>query len=113
MLRYRGSSLIRSGLIGVVLIILVITVGLQPQRLLTWATSVRHQALFTEAAGLAPGNDVVVKRDIPWMVELYQQGRLKLDELITGRWTLEQVNEAMADTMAGNARRNVIVLDHG
>lgn len=60
MLRYRGSSLIRSGLIGVVLIILVITVGLQPQRLLTWATSVRHQALFTEAAGLAPGNDVVV-----------------------------------------------------
>ena len=60
MLRYRGSALIRSGFIGLVLILLVITVGLQPQRLLTWATSVRHQALFTEAAGLAPGNDVVV-----------------------------------------------------
>lgn len=58
--RYRGSRLIRSGLIGVVLILLIITVGLQPQRLLNLATSVRHQALFTEAGGLSPGNDVKV-----------------------------------------------------
>lgn len=60
MLKYRGSNLIRSGLIGLVLILLVITVGLQPQRLWTMATSIRHQALFTEAGGLAPGNDVKV-----------------------------------------------------
>ncbi|MCA0873532.1 alcohol dehydrogenase catalytic domain-containing protein [Seohaeicola saemankumensis] len=53
--------------------------------------------------------DVVIKRDIPWMVDLYQQGRLKLDELISGRWTLEQVNEAIADTKTGAAKRNVIV----
>lgn len=56
--------------------------------------------------------DVVIKRDIPWMVDLYQQGRLKLDELISGRWRLDQVNEAIADTMTGSARRNVIILDH-
>lgn len=56
--------------------------------------------------------DVVIKRDIPWMVDLYQQGRLKLDELISGRWSLDQVNEAIADTMAGSARRNVIILNH-
>ncbi|WP_319824519.1 Zn-dependent alcohol dehydrogenase [Thalassovita sp.] len=55
--------------------------------------------------------DVVIKRDIPWMVDLYQQGRLKLDELISGRWTLEQINEAIADTMSGAARRNVIILN--
>ena len=54
--------------------------------------------------------DVVIKRDIPWMVDLYSQGRLKLDELITGRWPLEQVNEAIADTMAGHAWRNVIII---
>ena len=58
--KYRGSQLISSGLIGAVLIMLVITVGLQPQRLLNLATSVRHQALFAEAGGLAPGNDVRV-----------------------------------------------------
>lgn len=56
--------------------------------------------------------DVVIKRDIPWMVDLYQQGRLKLDELISGRWTLDQINEAFADTMTGAARRNVIMLSH-
>ena len=60
MLKYRGSSLIRSGFIGLALIILVIAVGLQPERILTWATSIKHQALFTEAGGLVPGNDVKV-----------------------------------------------------
>jgi len=60
MLKYHGSQLIRSGIIGLVLIALIITVGLQPQQLATLATSVHHQVLFTEAGGLAPGNDVKV-----------------------------------------------------
>jgi Zn-dependent alcohol dehydrogenase len=55
--------------------------------------------------------DVVIQRDIPWMVTLYQQGRLKLDELVSGRWRLDQINEAIADTKSGAARRNVIVFD--
>ena len=53
--------------------------------------------------------DVIISRDIPWMVDLYQQGRLKLDELVSGTWTLDQINDAIADTKAGGARRNVIV----
>lgn len=60
MLKYRGSQLVRAGFIGVILIILVIAVGLQPERLLSWATAVRYQALFTEAGGLTVGNDVTV-----------------------------------------------------
>jgi phospholipid/cholesterol/gamma-HCH transport system substrate-binding protein len=60
MLKYRGSQLIRAGIIGVVLIILVIAVGLQPERLLSWATAVRYQALFSEAGGVTVGNDVTV-----------------------------------------------------
>ena len=52
--------------------------------------------------------DVVLARDVPWIVDLYQQGRLKLDELISGHWTLDQINEAFADTKSGAARRNVI-----
>lgn len=54
--------------------------------------------------------DTVLARDIPWMVDMYHQGRLKLDELISGRWRLDQINEAIADTKTGHARRNVIVL---
>ena len=53
--------------------------------------------------------DTVLARDIPWLIELYLQGRLKLDELITGRWSLDQINEAIADTKTGKARRNVIM----
>ena len=60
MLRYRGSNLIRAGVIGVILIMLVIAVGLQPERLLQYATAIRYQALFSEAGGLAVGNDVTV-----------------------------------------------------
>lgn len=60
MLKYRGAQLMRAGFIGVVLIILVITVGLQPERLLSWATALRYQALFTEAGGITVGNDVTV-----------------------------------------------------
>ena len=60
MLRYRGSNLIRAGVIGVILIVLVIAVGLQPERLLQYATAIRYQALFSEAGGLAVGNDVTV-----------------------------------------------------
>ncbi|WP_461426414.1 Zn-dependent alcohol dehydrogenase [Gymnodinialimonas sp.] len=52
--------------------------------------------------------EIVLKRDIPWMVDLYSQGRLKLDELVSARWTLDQINEAIADTNSGQARRNVI-----
>ena len=35
--------------------------------------------------------------DIPWYISLYQQERLKLDELISGRYPLVQINEAIAD----------------
>lgn len=55
--------------------------------------------------------ETVIRRDIPWMVDLYGQGRLKLDELISGRWRLDQINEAIANTRTGAAKRNVIVFD--
>jgi phospholipid/cholesterol/gamma-HCH transport system substrate-binding protein len=58
MLKYRGSGLVRSGIIGIVLIALVVAIGLQPQKLWLWATAIRYQALFAEAGGLLPGNDV-------------------------------------------------------
>jgi phospholipid/cholesterol/gamma-HCH transport system substrate-binding protein len=56
MLKYRDTKLFRPGFIGLVLVILVITVGLAPQRLVLWATAIRYQALFAEAGGIAVGN---------------------------------------------------------
>jgi Zn-dependent alcohol dehydrogenase len=47
--------------------------------------------------------------DIPKLVALYQAGRLKLDELITDRYPLERVNEAIESVERGEALRNVIM----
>ena len=47
--------------------------------------------------------------DIPRLIQLYQQGRLKLDELISARYPLSEINEAIASTKRGATLRNVIV----
>jgi Zn-dependent alcohol dehydrogenase len=47
--------------------------------------------------------------DVPRLVELYRQGRLKLDELITAHYPLERINEAIEAMERGEALRNVIV----
>jgi phospholipid/cholesterol/gamma-HCH transport system substrate-binding protein len=60
MLKYRGKGLIRSGFIGAVLIVLVIVIGLNSEKLISLATSVRHRAIFAEAGGLSSGNTVLV-----------------------------------------------------
>ena len=64
--------------------------------------------LLVMAVGIRP--NTVIARDIPWMVDLYEQKRLKLDELISGRFTLDQINEAIASTKSGSAKRNVVLL---
>ena len=58
--KYRGAALIRAGFIGLVLVVLVIAVGLAPDQLVQRATTIRYQALFSDAGGLALGNDVTV-----------------------------------------------------
>jgi S-(hydroxymethyl)glutathione dehydrogenase / alcohol dehydrogenase len=52
-----------------------------------------------------------IHQDIPNLVTLYEQGRLKLDELITARYSLEDINEAIASVERGEAVRNVVVFN--
>jgi Zn-dependent alcohol dehydrogenase len=47
--------------------------------------------------------------DLPRLLELYRQGRLKLDELISARYRLDEINDAIASAHRGSALRNVIV----
>ncbi len=47
--------------------------------------------------------------DIPKMVQLYQSGALKLDELISARYPIDRINEAIDSVRKGEALRNVIV----
>ena len=47
--------------------------------------------------------------DIPKLAVLYKGGSLKLDELISNRYPLEKINEAIESMERGEALRNVIV----
>jgi Zn-dependent alcohol dehydrogenase len=45
------------------------------------------------------------------LVRLYEDGRLALDELVTGRYPLERINEAIS--AANGALRNVVLFERG
>ncbi|MBK9546323.1 MAG: Zn-dependent alcohol dehydrogenase [Dehalococcoidia bacterium] len=47
--------------------------------------------------------------DMPWLMELYRQKRLKIDELISRRYQLSQINEAYDALKGGEVNRSVIV----
>ncbi|MDE0010054.1 MAG: Zn-dependent alcohol dehydrogenase [Candidatus Poribacteria bacterium] len=49
--------------------------------------------------------------DMPKLLSLYTEGKLKLDELITRNYRLEQINEAFADMEAGENARGVILFN--
>jgi NDMA-dependent alcohol dehydrogenase len=52
------------------------------------------------------------RNDIPLLCELYRAGQLKLDELITNTYRLENINQAFRDMHDGKNIRGVIMYDH-
>jgi Zn-dependent alcohol dehydrogenase len=51
------------------------------------------------------------RRDIPELLSMYREGQLKLDELITKTYTLDQINEGYQDMRDGKNIRGMIVFD--
>lgn len=49
--------------------------------------------------------------DMPRLVDFYMDGRLHLDELISKRVSLDDINEAFADMKTGQVARSVIVFE--
>ncbi len=50
-------------------------------------------------------------RDFPLYADLYLKGRLDLERLVSKQYPLEQINEAYADMLGGEAARGVIVFE--
>jgi alcohol dehydrogenase (nicotinoprotein) len=50
--------------------------------------------------------------DMPRLLGLYKNGDLKLDELITNRYTLDNINQGYEDMLAGRNIRGVLIHDH-
>jgi S-(hydroxymethyl)glutathione dehydrogenase/alcohol dehydrogenase len=55
--------------------------------------------------------DARPRRDFPWIANEYLKGRLKLDELITKRIRLEDINDGFASLARGEGIRTVILFD--
>ena len=49
--------------------------------------------------------------DFPWILDLYRQGKIKLDELISRYRPLDELNEAFDDMNQGKVARTVLVFD--
>jgi S-(hydroxymethyl)glutathione dehydrogenase/alcohol dehydrogenase len=60
----------------------------------------------------ALAGDTNLLYDIPNLLALYKSGQLKLDELVTRKYSLDQVNEAYQDMTDGKNIRGVIVHEH-
>jgi S-(hydroxymethyl)glutathione dehydrogenase/alcohol dehydrogenase len=52
------------------------------------------------------------RRDIPRLLRLYQEGKLKLDELVTRTYPLTDINEGYQDMRHGNNVRGMVMYNH-
>jgi S-(hydroxymethyl)glutathione dehydrogenase/alcohol dehydrogenase len=51
------------------------------------------------------------RRDFPMLLDLYMAGKLKLDELISCEYALDEINAAYQATLSGETARGVIVFE--
>jgi NDMA-dependent alcohol dehydrogenase len=77
-----------------------LSVNLNLQELTFWEKTLRG-ALYGSANP---------RYDIPNLLRMYQRGDLLLEELITNRYRLEDINDGYADMRAGKSLRGVIVM---
>ncbi|MGY1806513.1 NDMA-dependent alcohol dehydrogenase [Blastococcus sp. SYSU D00669] len=73
--------------------------------------SIGELTLFAKEIKGALFGDSNPHTDILRMLRLYQEGKLKLDELVTKTYTLDEVNQGYEDMHAGKNIRGVIVYD--
>ena len=90
----------------------VVVTGLNKLELPTVTLSGSIMTLFRKTVKGSLFGDCNPTTDIPKILGLYQAGDLKLDEIITRTYTLEEVNEGYDDLMAGKNVRGVIVHEH-
>src|SRR6266567_1666558 len=89
----------------------VVVIGLTPATAESIPIPPLDLVLFQKTIMGTLYGDSQPRNDIPYMLAMYDAGKLKLDELVTKTYTLDQVNEAYADMVAGKNIRGVIEFD--
>ncbi len=70
--------------------------------------SIRHLVLFQKRIQGSLFGASSPSKEIPALLELYRHGRLKLDEMITRRYTLETLNDGFEDMRSGRNLRGIV-----
>ena len=86
----------------------VVLVGMPPVGAVAEYVPVNIAAMSQVIRGSKMG-ETVLSRDIPKLIREYQDGQLKLDELISHRFAFEDINQAIAKTREGTSNRNVLI----
>lgn len=73
-------------------------------------TPVDFMLLAKEIVGTIFGH-CIPRVHIPHLLSLYKAGKLKLDELVTRRYRLDEINQAYQDLEEGKLLRGVLVFD--
>ena len=94
----------------------MIQVSAEKHRLLICITPPGSQAILDTSLFIGSrnftrtsGGDCRPHRDFPLFVRWYREGKLKLDELVTRRYALEQINEALDDLEHGRILGRAII----
>lgn len=87
----------------------VVVVGMPPSGTVVGYDPTTLAAMNQRILGSRMGESVPA-RDVPWLIDHWRAGRLKLAELVSGRYALDDIEAALAATRAGTARRTVIVM---
>jgi alcohol dehydrogenase (nicotinoprotein) len=90
----------------------VVVTGLNKLEIPTVTVSGSVLTLFRKTIKGSLFGDCNPTTDIPKILGLYQAGDLKLDEIITRTYTLDEVNEGYEDLLAGKNVRGVIIHEH-
>lgn len=86
----------------------VVVVGLTPYFAQSIPISPLDLVLYQKTLMGTLYGDSQPRFDIPNLLKMYEIGKVKLDELVTRTYTLDQVNEAYADLHDGHLIRGVI-----
>jgi NDMA-dependent alcohol dehydrogenase len=70
--------------------------------------SIRHVVLFQKRLQGSLFGASSPSKEIPALLELYRHGRLKLDELITNRYSLDTLNDGFEDMRSGRNLRGIV-----
>lgn len=75
--------------------------------------SLRHVVLYQKRLQGSLFGACSPTKDIPRLLDLYRKGKLKLDELITQRYQLDDINQGFEDLRAGRNIRGVVTFGQG